>query len=328
MIQENENTIKARCMDNLFVDCNNLYKVLMPNDLSKELLAKLGLYLGESLHFKRIDSHRNRTSKWICTGSDCNQILVIKRLGLKESREALIYERVLLPGYVPAPRFLGAVTDPTGTWLILEYINGEIPVSERDFSDLSITLSALHNNQQAFALIANELKVPKASLRYAAVVERSLRSLNALCNSKMIYSSIRLKAQRLIRLTDWRMEAAWLAMGPMVPVHGNLHIGNILIQWMDFLGSSKVLLIDWPDMMIGSPLEDLGTLAADVPARIDLIRIAYGEASGNPIDARDILRAFHFQLFVEVAWRAELVLEYPESKEIGEFYKRASIFGI
>lgn len=328
MIEKNDNSIRAKGSESRYVDCNNLSNVLEANDLPKELFIKLRLHLGEDLHFRRIDSHRNRTSKWICNGRDCSQRLVIKRLDLKESREAFIYERVLRPGNLPAPRFCGAVEEATGTWLIIEYIDGEIPVSERDFSDLAIALSALHNNQRALALLANELQVPKASLRYAAIVERSLQSLNALYNSQIVDSSIRLKSQRLIQLTDWRLEAAWLAMGPMVPVHGNLHIGNVLVQWMNCLGSSKVLLIDWPDMMIGSPLEDLGTLAADVPARMDLIRIAYGEASGSTIDARDLLRAFHFQLFVEVAWRAGLVLEYPESKEIGEFYRRASLFGI
>jgi len=235
---------------------------------------------------------------------------------------------VLQPGNLPAPRFWGAVEEDTGTWLIIDYIDGEIPVSERDFSDIAIALSALHKNQRALDLSVNELQVPAASFRYAAIVERSLQSLKALCNSQIVNSSIRLKSQRLIRLADWRLEGEWLAKGPMVPVHGNFHLGNILLQWMNSVGYSKVLMIDWPDMMIGSPLEDLGTLVADVPARMDLIRIAYGEASGSTIDARDLLRAFHFQLFVEVAWRAGLVLEYPESKEIGEFYRRVSLFGI
>ncbi len=288
----------------------------------------LRLHLGEDLHFRRIDTHRNRSSKWICNGHDCSQSLVIKHLDLKESREALIYERVLLPGNLGAPRFWGAVKEAAGTWLIIDYIDGDIPVSERDFADLAIALSALHNNQQALALMSNELQVPKAHVRYAAIVERSLQSLNALHNSQIVNSSIRLKTQRLIQLADWRQEAKWLATGPMVPVHGNLHIGNVIVQRMNSFGSSKVMLIDWPDMMIGSPLEDLGTLVADVPARMDLIRIAYSEASGSSIDARDMLRAFHFQLFVEVAWRAGLVLEYPESKEIGEFYRRVSLFGI
>lgn len=328
MIEKNDNIFRAKCSDSRYDDCNTLSNVIETNDLPKELFVKLRLHLGEELYFRRIDSHRNRTSKWICNGRDCSQRLVIKRLGLKESREAFIYERVLQPGNLPAPRFRGAVEEVNGTWLIIDYIDGEIPVSERDFSDLAITLSAMHNNKRALALAANELQIPKESLRYAAIVERSLRSLNALYNSQSVDSSIRLKSQRLIQLTDWRLEAAWLAMGPMVPVHGNLHIGNVLVQWMNCLGSSKVLLIDWPDMMIGSPLEDLGTLVADVPARMDLIRIAYGEASGSPINARDLLRAFYFQLFVEVAWRAGLVLEYPQSKEIGEFYRRASLFGI
>lgn len=327
MIEKNDNSIRAKA-NSRFMDYNNLSNLLQTNDLPKELFVKLRFHLGEDLNFMRIDSHRNRTSKWICNGRDCSQRLVIKRLGLKETREALIYERVLRPGNLPAPSFFGAVEDAADTWLILDYIDGEIPVSERDFSDLAIALSALHNNQQAMALVANELQVPKASVRYAAIVERSLQSLNELCESQIVNSSIRLKTQRLIQLTDWRLEAAWLARGPVVPVHGNLHIGNVLVQWMNCLGSTRVLLIDWPDMMIGSPLEDLGTLVADVPARMDLIRIAYGEASGCPIDARDLLRAFHFQLFVEVAWRAGLVLEYPESKEIGEFYRRASLFGI
>lgn len=328
MFEKNDHSIRTRGSERQDVHYDNPHNALDTNDLPKELLVKLRLHLGEELHFKRIDSHRNRTSKWICNGRDCSQRLVIKRLGLKESREAFIYERVLQPGNLPVPRFWGAVEEVNGTWLIIDYIDGEIPVSERDFSDLAIALSALHNNQRALALVANELQVPNASLRYEAIVERSLQSLNALYNSQIVDSSIRLKSQRLIQLTDWRMEAAWLSMGSMVPVHGNLHIGNVLVQWMNCLGSSKVLLIDWPDMMIGSPLEDLGTLVADVPARMDLIRMAYGEASGSPIDARDLLRAFHFQLFVEVAWRAGLVLEYPESKEIGEFYRRASLFGI
>lgn len=328
MIEKNDNSIRAIDSVSQYADCYNLSSVLVTNDLPKELMAKLRLLLGEDLHFRRIDAHRNRTSKWICSGSNCSKRLVIKHLGLKESREALIYERVLRPGDLPAPRFWGAVEDVDGTWLIIDYIDGVIPVSENDFSDLANALSALHNNQQALELLSNELQVPKAPLRYTAIVERSLQSLSALCKSQIVHSSIRLKSRRLIQLADWRQEAAWLAMGPMVPVHGNVHIGNVLVQWMKCLESSKVMLIDWPDMMIGSPLEDLGTLVADVPARMDLIRIAYGEASGNPIDARDLLRAFHFQLFVEVAWRAGLVLENPESKEIGEFYRRASLFGI
>lgn len=298
------------------------------NSLPKELFFELRLHLGHDLHFRRIDSHRNRSSKWICNGSDCSRQLLIKHLSLEESREAFVYKRVLGPSNLPAPRFLGAVEGGTGTWLIIDYINGEVPVSEHDFSDLAMALSELHNNQLALTLVANELRVPKASLRYAAIVERSLQSLNELYNSQIVNSSIRLKSERLIQLTDWRQEAVWLAKGPMVPVHGNMHIGNVLVQWMEGVGSSRVVLIDWPDMMIGSPLEDLGNLVADVPGRMELIRIAYGEASGSPIDAQELLRAFRFQLFVEVAWRARLVLKEFETNETREFIKRVSIFGI
>lgn len=310
------------------MDTNNRTMESEIDDLPKGLIGKLRLHLGTDLHFSRIDAHRNRASKWVCYGCNSNKRLLIKHLGLKELREAYIYERVLHPSKLSAPRFWDAFEETTGTWLIIDYIDGKNPVTERDFIDLAIELSALHNNQRALSLMSNELQFPKASMRYAAIVERSLQSLNELFNSQTINITIRLKSQRLIEHSDWRLEAEWLAMGSMVPVHGNLHIGNVLVQWIYGSGSTKVLLIDWPDMMIGSPLEDLGSLIADVPARMDLIRIAYSEASGKLIDARDLLRAFRFQLFVEVAWRAGLMLEHPESKENREFYRRASLFGI
>lgn len=294
----------------------------------KELVHTLRFYLGEEIRFRRIDAHRQRSCKWICSGRDCRQSLVIKHLDLKESREAFIYEQVVQTSNLPAPRFLAAIKEEAGTWLIIDYIKNETAVSERDFSDIARTIATLHKNKQALILLAKDKQIPKASLRYAAVVERSLKSLEALYSSKYVNSTIRQTSQRLIQLADWGSEAAWLAKDAMVPVHGNLHIGNVLLQWQVSFGNNRVLLIDWPDMMIGSPLEDLGTLIADVPARLDLISEAYSTVTDKAVNKKDLLRAFHFQLFVEVAWRAELVRRYPEGKEVKEFYRRASLFGI
>lgn len=294
-----------------------------------DVLVELRQHLGEDLQFKRIDSRRHRTRKWLCKGRDSSQRLLIKRLGEKEAREAQVYERVLRACSLPAPRFWGAIEEAGWTWLLMEYIDGDTPVAERDFADLAIALSALHSDQKALALLPTELQVPEAPRRYASTAARSLRSLRALCDSETIHESARDKSRRLISLADWLAEATWLASGPLVPVHGNVHLGNVLVRQMASPGSSQVVLIDWPDMMLGSPLEDIGTLAADAPGRMDLIRNAYHKAGGCSIDASDLRRAFRFQLFVEVAWRAaRLALKAAEAGEIREFHVRASLFGI
>lgn len=293
------------------------------------VLVELQQRLGEDLKFRRIDLRNQRTRKWLCCGRDSSQRLLIKRLGQEEVREAQVFKRVLRSCSLPAPRLLGAVEAAGWTWLMIEYIDGDAPVTERDFAELAIALSALHRDQKALALLATELQVPEAPKRYASTGARSLRALKALSDSEIMDESTRDKSRRLSKHADWLAEATWLASGRLVPVHGNVHLGNVLVRAIASRGSSKVVLIDWPDMMLGSPLEDLGTLAADAPGRMDLIRIDYCEAVGSSIDASDLRRAFRFQLFVEVAWRAgRLLSTAATSGEIREFHARASLFGI
>jgi aminoglycoside phosphotransferase (APT) family kinase protein len=309
--------------------CANPPSELESTDFPTAVLVGLRQHLGDDLQFRRIDLRNQRTRKWLCSGRESSQRLLIKRLGKEEAREAQVFERVLQSCSLSAPRFLGAVEEAGWTWLMIEFIDGCAPVTERDFADLAIALSALHRDQKALALLATELQVPEAPTRYASIGARSLRSLKVLSDSGIINESTRDKSRRLIGRTDWLAEATWLASGRQVPVHGNVHLGNTVVRQIASPGSSQVVLIDWPDMMLGSPLEDLGTLAADAPGRMDLIRNAYREAGGGSIDASDLRRAFRFQLFVEVAWRAaRLVLKSAEAFEIREFHARASLFGI
>ena len=239
-----------------------------------------------------------------------------------------MYERILSRSNLPAPRFRGNFKTTQGTWLIIDVVEGVRPVTESDFVCLSSTLAVLHNQSEVSARLVRETPELGVPPRYSTACERSLRYLEDLSNSKNQSLASRRLARRLIDLADWLSEAQLIFGSHSGLVHGNLHLGNVLVAARENGGEPRVVLLDWPDIGIGSPLEDLGTLISSVPGRLLLIRDSYAASGGHYFEVTSLTRAFHFQLFVEAAWHAHLAVTSSDPYESRLFNRSARTFGL
>jgi hypothetical protein len=298
-------------------------------DLPVEVIAELQQQLGDPIRVTPTNSRPRLNSHWICTGSDSRRIFV-KRFGTPHAaREALVYERVLRRCKLPVPTFRSNLMADGSTWLLIDFVERAPPVCEGELlSLLARALATLHNNSLALDLLVRELRVPEVNDRYRMACERSLRYLTAMRDSERFGSSSRTLSRRLCELANWSSEAVWISSYQPGLVHGNVHLGNVIVAERGDDCPPGISLLDWADTGMGSPLEDLGTLVADVPGRLSLVRDSYSNAGGYPFDMSALTRAFHFQLFVEVAWHAFLAVTTSDPYELRLFHARASLFGL
>jgi hypothetical protein len=232
--------------------------------------------------------------------------IVAKHLVGHAAREALVYERLVLP-HVPflGPPVLAIVPARDDVVVFMGAVRRRCSWPWREVSTAARVLEAvaqLHASESAARDVPAwdyeaELEVRAAETLEA--VERARHSAIAPLVSGTLTPLLRLVDEQ----REWRRA---LLAGPLAPcaIHGDLHTGNVVVGGR----SPGLTLLDWARTRVGSPFEDvcswLQSLAfwePEVRRRHDTLLNAYLSARGV---ARPASRAMRFSYWLAGASNA------------------------
>jgi hypothetical protein len=226
---------------------------------------------------------------------------VVKRLEGGQRREALIYEMLLAPMGIPAPRLLGVEPGgPATLYLYLERVNPwrRWPWAERGYASMVLDeLASLHSSSQA-ASAAREFS---ALWDYEAELQQSAHATLDLFErwvGREEFATSPWALAALRRMVD-AIPAIRLQVraddSPDVVIHGDPHPGNAMIRRNGAGGAGgasggmEAVLLDWGRTRIGCAMEDvscwllsLGLWEPEAKRRHDTLLRRYLEARGLP----------------------------------------------
>ena len=226
---------------------------------------------------------------------------VVKRLDGELCREATAYQALQrAPGGVPAPRLLEvAHVDPATCYLYLEAI---APWRRWPWADLHLAgqvmdqLAALHDAPlgASFAAHVAGWDYEQALAVSARTTLEALERIGGRAELRDI-GAARPAVRRIVAALP-AIRRALLAGPPgACIIHGDVHPGNVLIRGEG--SGRRVVLLDWANTRIGSPLEDVGSWlqwlgywVPRVPAQHDLLLRRYLAARGMGADLGHGLR--------------------------------------
>lgn len=256
-------------------------------------------------------------------------------------REIAVYERILAPFDVGAPRFYGsAIDEPRGRyWLFIERVPG-VPLTEvGDFEvwkRASAWLASMHGrvaHDPRLARAAAEVPLVRYDRAQARVwMERAQWYLHA---DETQPRSSRLRFAALL----WQYEGVLdeIAAQPAGFVHGEFFASNVLVETAT--GQMRVRPVDWEVAGVGPMLMDLAALTAGgwtEEQRAELAngyRAVIGEESGTVWPHDDFMRALdccRLQLAVQrLGWARQWTPPATQSQDwLGEALAVADRLGL
>jgi aminoglycoside phosphotransferase (APT) family kinase protein len=157
-------------------------------------------------------------------------------------REARVLR--VLPASAPAPHLLGVADDGDWVALVIEWIDGRMPVAPLDRADVAAAL------ETASALAAVDATALRESLVGGGTTGAGLHGHWSKLLSEPVDTLDPWSSRHLGRLAD--LEASWDdAVRGNNLVHGDFRVDNLLIT------DSAPVIVDWPSAAVGAPFIDL-----------------------------------------------------------------------
>ena len=157
-------------------------------------------------------------------------------------REARVLD--VLPVSAPAPHLLGVVDDGDWVALVIDWIDGRMPVAPLDRTDVAAALGA------ATALAAVDATALHGSLVGEGTIGAGLHGHWSKLLSRPLDGLDTWSSRHLEGLAD--LESSWdVAVRGDRLVHGDLRTDNLLIA------DRGTVVVDWPSAAVGAPFIDL-----------------------------------------------------------------------
>jgi hypothetical protein len=226
-------------------------------------------------------------------GRRCTVSLVMKRVAGAASREALLYERLVVPRAGEfAPRLLGV--DRTGSGRATLYLEAVTRARAWPWRSTAASLSVLasiarlHAASPAAAAL-HALRAWDYDTELLRVARSTADRLDALRRHPELrfLAAPRRAARRLVEnLSELRRELLGFAPLGATAIHGDLHPGNAVLR----RDASQVVLLDWGRARIGSPLEDVSSWLLSLGGWEPEVRRRHDTLFGGYLSARGLDR--------------------------------------
>jgi aminoglycoside phosphotransferase len=192
----------------------------------------------------------------------------------------------LLPAAAPAPRLLGVADDGDWVALVIEWVDGRMPVAPLDRADVA---AALDTATTLAAIDASALRD-----QFAAITGRAF-------GAGLHGHWSRLRSDPIETLDPWsrrhldglaELESSWddAVHGDSL-VHGDFRIDNLLIA------ADRTVVVDWPSAAVGAPFIDLVALLPSLhldggPPPAEIFDSHPVGAAADPVAVDTVLAAF------------------------------------
>lgn len=195
----------------------------------------------------------------VCSISDGSSTLVAK-LGRDEEKLGKVYDlRDVLVSKYRCPPILGWVELDDAVGVVMSHVRSE-PAPERLIRDVIELVNRLHADGDLAGRLPEEEQPDTMREAFADIwIDRLTTDLDELeAEDKIppfvsfsLVEWMRRETAGLARLT----EAPAFGIEPTGPVHGDLHLANVLLE-----PDGRWWIVDWDDIHCGDPAADLATL--------------------------------------------------------------------
>lgn len=192
-------------------------------------------------------------------GSARRVTFVLKQLDAHTAREVAIY--AALPAQlavVSAPRVLARCAQGAVSYLCLEAVT---PAHPWPWQELGHSARVLTRLAQLHGAQSTRLARAVADWNYEAELAQRAQQLLAWVEQHLHDAALRRSLPALRRITHAlpRLRRQLLAFDalPSVPLHGDVHPGNVIVRQDG--DAQEPVLLDWARARIGSPLEDVSS---------------------------------------------------------------------